>query len=60
MTGREFIDKVNNIQYYVKELNNSITTSDSSEDVIKYGIDEQKFIRDCLNDYRWILLEREL
>lgn len=60
MSGRDYIDKINTIELYIKELNLSITTSDSDKDVVRYDIDEQEFLRDCLNDYRRILLEREI
>ncbi len=60
MNGRDYIDKIKTIESYIKELNLSITTSDSNEDVVKYSIDEQELIRDWLNDYRRILLEREI
>lgn len=60
MNGRDYIDKINTIELYIKELNLLITTSDSDKDVVRYDIDEQEFLRDCLNDYRRILLEREI
>lgn len=55
MIGRNYIDnkdKISLIEEYITKLNTSISMLKS----INYNIEEQEFLRDCLNDYRGVLV----
>lgn len=58
MTGREFLDKINELESCIAMFNAALSCEDDSKLALTKG--QENKIREYLNDYRRILLENNV
>lgn len=58
MTGREYIDKINELESCIAMLSASLTCNDGSK--LALTKEQENKIMSYLNDYRRLLLENEV